>query len=284
VCHHDHAPIVRQAMATNKIAPALATVSPHDFQTRDDTRVLSPRRGDRTAGAEDFLKICSAREGRKPGPISLSPNDLGLLLYTSGTTGRPKGAMISHANLAFNVANSVLWMKLHSGSRIPGLAPLFHITGFVLHTGVAFGVGCSMALQYRVQPELVLDVIREYRPTFAIAAITAFNALMNAPGAVPADFECFKTAFSGGAPIAPVLRQSVKDRLGIDLHPVYGMTESCSPTHVAPLGLEPPVDAASGAMQSACRSLRRTPGSPDLKESSCPLGRRVRSGCAVRRS
>ncbi|MBV8593130.1 MAG: AMP-binding protein, partial [Caulobacteraceae bacterium] len=205
----------------------------------------------RTAPAgrdQDLLNICRLRAGRRPPEISLAAEELGLILYTSGTTGQPKGAMISHGSLVFNVENSILWMKLHEGSRILALAPIFHITGFVLHIGVAFGARCSMALHYRVQPALVVDVIREYRPTFTIAAITAFNALMNEPGASPGDFACFEGTFTGGAPVAPALRAAVKARLGIDLLPVYGMTESCSPTHIAPLGLEPPVDPATGAL------------------------------------
>src|SRR6185295_4110940 len=163
-------------------------------------------------------------------------------------TGRPKGAVISQASLAFNGQNSTLWMNIGPKSRVLGLAPLFHITGFVLHMGVAFETGCSLALHYRFQPDAVLDVMRAYRPTFTIAAVTAFNALMNAEGVRAEDLASFEHVFSGGAPIAPALREAVRARLGIDLYPCYGMTETCSPTHVAPIGVEVPVDPATGAL------------------------------------
>jgi long-chain acyl-CoA synthetase len=248
VCHDDHVAVVTEALADIGRTIPVATVKARDFQHTDDHRLLPPGPETAVAEASDFLHICRRGAGQRPPEAALTGEDLGLILYTSGTTGQPKGAMISHASLAFNIENSIAWMQLHRGSRILGLAPIFHITGFVLHMGVAIGAGCSLALHYRVHPEAVLDVVRAYRPTFTIAAITAFNALMNTPSATAEDFACFEAAFTGGAPVAPALRKAVQERLGLDLHPVYGMTESCSPTHIAPLGCDPPVDPASGAL------------------------------------
>jgi long-chain acyl-CoA synthetase len=124
---------------------------------------------------------------------------------------------------------------------------MFHITGFILHLGLAIAAGASQALHYRFDPGVVVETARNYRPTFTIAAITAFNALMHYPGASAADFACFTHVCSGGAPIAPTLRDSIAHRLGITLSPVYGMTETTSPTHAVPIGMTPPVDTASGA-------------------------------------
>jgi long-chain acyl-CoA synthetase len=141
-----------------------------------------------------------------------------------------------------------MWFGLHNQSRVLGVAPLFHVTGFVLHMGVTLDQGCSMALHYRVRADAVLDIIRDYRPTFTIAAITAYNALMAVQGVSVADFAGFETAFSGGAPIAPALRLLVREKLGLELLPVYGMTESCSATHITPRGYDVPVDPATGAL------------------------------------
>ncbi|HKX79132.1 MAG TPA: AMP-binding protein, partial [Novosphingobium sp.] len=246
VCHDDHLATVRLALEAAGLASvAIASANARDFQSRNDERVLPPRLAN---GAHDFLAICNARAARVPAEVARDSGSTGLILYTSGTTGVPKGAVISHSSLIFNAHTSGRWMHLSNRSRILGLAPLFHITGFVLHMAVGFVAGCSVALQYRFQPDAVLEMLRAYRPTFTIAAITAFNALMNAPAAAKDDFVSFEHVFSGGAPIAPVLREVVREKLGIELWPVYGMTESCSPTHIAPPGLAIPVHPEIGAL------------------------------------
>ena len=223
----------------------IVTVRARDFQNTDDPRLLP---ADTEKGTDDFLAICRQHSGRKPSSVSLDESGTALILYTSGTTGAPKGAVISHASLAFNTQTSISWMRITGATRILALAPFFHITGFVLHMGVALGAGCSVALHYRFQPEAVLDVIRAYRPTFTIAAITAFNALMHAATGSPDDFASFEHVFTGGAPVAPALREAVRAHLGIELYPVYGMTESCSPTHIAPPGVAVPVHPETGAL------------------------------------
>ena len=247
ICHDDHHPVVAQAIASSGIgAVDIVTASGRDFQSANDARLLPPP--PTQCAARSLVAICAERSGKAPRDVRLDPSRTGLILYTSGTTGVPKGAVISHASLAINIRTSITWMRISPMSRILAVAPFFHITGFVLHMGIALAAGCSMAAHYRFQPAAVLDVIRDYRPTFTVAAITAFNALMNTPGVAAADFHSFTEVFSGGAPIAPALRDQVAEKLGLDLRPVYGLTESCSPTHIAPPGIDIPVHAETGAL------------------------------------
>lgn len=134
-----------------------------------------------------------------------APADVGLLLYTSGTTGDPKGAMLRHSGLAFNGEMFAHWCALDGNSRVLAIAPFFHITGFVCHMLAALSARATLITYGRFEPGVVLDVIRGTRPTSTIGAITAFNALLNAPEALPDDFSSFERVYSGGAPIPKAL-------------------------------------------------------------------------------
>jgi long-chain acyl-CoA synthetase len=249
VGHDDHAAVLLEALDTAKLrdVPVIA-VSARARLTRFDERVL-PQPVQRPGGTLDFeAEIASHAQGPALPVVPVSGADTGLILYTSGTTGEPKGAMISQSSLAFDARCSALWFGIDAESRILALAPMFHITGFVLHMSVAIAAGCSHALIYRFETGVVADACREYRPTFTIAAITAFNALMHYPGASKADFASFDRVGSGGAPIAPALRQAILDKLGFAVSPVYGMTETAATTHAVPFGADVPMDAGSGAL------------------------------------
>ncbi len=247
VAHDDHAPTALEGLEKAGLAARVLSVSAHDFQTRDEPRVL-PGRRQTPDGATDFLAAIRAHDAAGPPPHTPAPDDLGLLLYTSGTTGQPKGAMLRHSGMAFTSQIFRDWAPVPPGSVILGIAPLFHITGIIAHVGVAFSARCPLILHYRFESSLVLDVIRERRPTFTGGAITAFNALMNAPGVGLEDFVSFAGLMSGGAPIAPALADAIEAKLGQAVFPAYGMTETTSPTHIGPKSRRPPVDPTSGAM------------------------------------
>lgn len=217
------------------------------FQSRNDARVI-PAQDDAAPAAPLLETILAQAPAKSPPPLQLDGEAIGLLLYTSGTTGVPKGAMIRHRNLGFNGQSLRDWCALNARSRILGIAPFFHITGFACHIAAAFSARGGLIMHYRVEPTLLLDVIREHRPTFTIGAITAFNALSNIPGLSHEDMACFDRIYSGGAPIPPKLLEHIDARFGVKVHSSYGMTELTAPSHLAPFMADIPVDSESGAL------------------------------------
>jgi long-chain acyl-CoA synthetase len=224
------------------------TTSPLEFQTRGDERLFAEMARSRPAGTEDFMEVISAARGRHPEPVELSGDDIAFLGYTSGTTGPPKGAMSTHANVVFNAQTYRDWIDIGEDDSILGVAPLFHITGVIGHTALALLVPCPLVLAYRFEPSVVLDAIREHRPTFTVGAITVFIALMNAPGVQKDDLASLVKIYSGGAPIPPSAVEAFTQQFGHYIHNIYGLTETNSPSHGVPLGAEAPVDEASGAL------------------------------------
>src|SRR5919198_688452 len=178
----------------------------------------------------------------------LTPDDVAVLSYTSGTTGRPKGAMNTHGNIVFNSEVYRVWMQLGQGDVVLGAAPLFHITGLIAHLGVTMLAGLPLVLFYRFDPAEALRLIERWKCTFTVASITAFLALMEHPDIKTRDLATLCKVYSGGAPIAPAVTQRFQERTGAYIHNIYGLTETNSPSHAVPLGTRAPVDPLSGAL------------------------------------
>ncbi|MFI0355936.1 class I adenylate-forming enzyme family protein [Actinomadura sp. 9N407] len=219
-----------------------------DGQTRDDPRLFDGMERAIPDGTLDLEQVFTTYRGKKPAPALPDGDDVAVLSYTSGTTGAPKGAMNTHASMAFNCQTYREWTALTETDRILGLAPLFHITGLIGHVGAALLTGCPLILAHRFEPSVMLDAIREHHPTFTVGAITAFIALTSRPDVSKDDFASFRIVYSGGAPIAPAVHDRILDDTGVDIHNIYGLTETNSPTHAVPMGRRAPVDPATGSL------------------------------------
>jgi long-chain acyl-CoA synthetase len=224
------------------------TCSPLDWQARNDARLFPDAGKQRPLGTFDLLEMLDEYAGRHPNAPAPKTDDVAILTYTSGTTGVPKGAMNTHANLTFNSQTYRDWMGITPEDSVLGVAPLFHITGLVGHLGLALLVPCPLVLAHRFEPNVVIDTIREHRPTFTVGAITVFIALAGVDGVGKDDFASFRMLYSGGAPIAPAVTDRFEEQTGLYIHNIYGLTETTSPSHGVPLGARAPVDPNSGAL------------------------------------
>ena len=222
--------------------------SARDDQTRDDARIFSGGSAPARVGTRWLNAVIAEHRGAVAPPVQADPAAAAVLTYTSGTTGVPKGAINTQAGLAFNSQTYRDWMKLDEQDVVLGIAPLFHITGLVGHVCLSLLLGARLVLLHRFDGGVVLDAIREHRPTFTVGAITAFNNIAGQPGATTEDFASLRTVYSGGAPISPQVRDDIRARTGMEVHNIYGMTETTSPTHAVPLGVSAPVDTATGAL------------------------------------
>ncbi|QIG45490.1 long-chain fatty acid--CoA ligase [Nocardioides anomalus] len=238
-CPHALAPAAEAATAGTDVAWTLV-VSERSFQRRDDPRVFaSPR-----VESDDLVALPAAEAAY----ADVGPDDPALFTYTSGTTGPPKAALNTHANLLAVCDTYAPWVGLVPGDRVFAMAPLFHITGAVVNATIALVHDCALVLIGRFRPDVAIDAFVEHRVSFTIGAITAFNAIAALPHAAREHFASFTSVYSGGAPIPPSTVARFEERFGVYVHNAYGMTETSSAVVAVPRGTPAPVDPAYGAL------------------------------------
>ncbi|MDI2028246.1 AMP-binding protein [Saccharopolyspora sp. TS4A08] len=239
---------VADGVVANTEVRTVITTSELEYQTRGDQRVFGGVERVSCAGTVDMAEMIERHRGSVPPQVSIGPDDVALLTYTSGTTGPPKGAMATHRNVVFNAQTYRDWVGIGSGDVILGVAPLFHITGLIGHVALSLLVGAPLVLMYRLDPDVTLETVREEGATFTVGSITVFIALMNSPGAEKEALASLTKVYSGGAPIPPSTVKAFQDTFGHYIHNIYGLTETTSPSHGVPFGVDAPVDPASGAL------------------------------------
>lgn len=251
VCLDEVAPVVAEVLHGTAVQVTVVAAT-RDLQQRDDPRVMSDAAvdaGSLLPGALSLVDVLDRWAGRRPGVGgAVMASDPAFLVYTSGTTGDPKGARLTHANVVANAQNYRDWMQLGPDDVVLAVAPLFHITGLVGHAVLSLLLPAPLVLGHRFRADVMVDLVREHRPTFTVGAITAFVAMADVPGVGPRDFASLRSLWSGGAPIAPATADRVQRALGHYVHNAYGLTETASITHLVPPGRTAPVDPASGAL------------------------------------
>ncbi len=228
----------------------IITTSPLDLLGTDPNRPDQLKGVPKQTFAEtrDFMELIQAYSDRETTIARPRPRDMAYLVYTSGTTGPAKGAMIRHANVLHNAIVYQQACRLDRSDVVLGVAPLFHITGIVAHQAIAFHLAIPIVMFARFDVQESLRLIEKYRVTFTVASITVYIAMLNHPQLKHYDLSNFKKAYSGGAPVSPSTVKRFRDEMGLMLYNVYGLTESCSPATITPLGMEGPVDEHTGAL------------------------------------
>jgi long-chain acyl-CoA synthetase len=172
-----------------------------------------------------------------PPVVNLHPTDLACLQYTGGTTGLPKGAMLTHRNLVASVAQIRAFLLVgHQDAQdtVLGIMPFFHVYGMngLMNLGVHLAATLVLIPQPEVKP--IIDAIVAERPTFFTGVPALFVALNNYRGIDQVDLSSIKAMFSGAAPLPVEVMEKFEARTGARIAEAYGMTEASSVTHVNP--------------------------------------------------
>ncbi len=160
-------------------------------------------------------------------PAQTPAAEVAACLYTSGTTGRPKGALLTHANILANIDSFGQVIRCGPEDVFCCVLPMFHSFAATVMTLFPISLGATVVVESRFAPEPLLRALGERRCTFFAGVPAMYALLANCPE-VPADLSALRLCVSGGAPLPVDVLHRFEERYGIPIYEGYGPTE-CSP-------------------------------------------------------
>jgi O-succinylbenzoate-CoA ligase len=182
--------------------------------------------GDGPDWAEDYDQVCADAPTEEP-EINAADDDLLFIMYTSGTTGLPKGAVHTHATMAWASISTNHTADIRYADRYLVILPLFHV-GALLPATANIHRGTTLVVLRAFDADLVFDVIERERITTGLAVPAMLQFMLQSPNRDRINLDGVRWMISGAAPV-PVSLIEAYAELGIEIHQVYGLTESCGP-------------------------------------------------------
>lgn len=164
-------------------------------------------------------------------PVTIEPlKDIAVQQYTGGTTGIPKGAMLTHANVSANVSQIEMWGGdfYRPGKKLVAVLPFFHIFAMTACLNISLANGLELLMLPRFELKALLDLIKRKRPEYIKAVPTLIHALCSSTLSAKYDLSCLEFCISGGAPLSASVREEFEKTTGGIVVEGYGLTE-CSP-------------------------------------------------------
>jgi len=162
----------------------------------------------------------------KPRFPSPKPDDMAVLLYTSGTSGNPKGVMLTHGNLQSDVDGAIESAQLKHQHRFLGVIPLFHAFGFTAMMLAPIQLGATIFYIARFSAVATVQAIREHQASLLFGVPSMFAAMLHLKNASAEDFRSIYAIISGGEPLPGALSQAFALRFGVTLYEGYGLSET----------------------------------------------------------
>lgn len=176
--------------------------------------------------------------GNSPKPVEIDPHDdIAVLQYTGGTTGVPKGAMLTHQNLSANIEQMrCVFEKARLGEeKMLCVLPFFHVFAMTVAQNLSIILGAEMVLQPRFELKALLEAVKRKQVTLFPGVPTLYTAINNSPMTANYDLSSISLCLSGGAPLPVEVKESFEKLTGCVLVEGYGLTESSPVAAVNPL-------------------------------------------------
>jgi fatty-acyl-CoA synthase len=194
--------------------------------------VSAPRQ--KIADAGVTLWTDALAKNMKPGDLTMGPDDLCVIPYSSGTTGRPKGCMLTHANVMHTTITNTTWFQNTQDSSQLVVLPFFHVTSMQGGMNGPIYVGNTIVLMCRWDREVAAELMQRYRVMGWTAISTMVIDFLANPKLADYDLSSIQRISGGGAAMPAAVAQRVIDLVGSPYIEGYGLTETIAPTHINP--------------------------------------------------
>ncbi len=174
-------------------------------------------------------------QAQSPTSMTAALDDLVIMPYTSGTTGKPKACMHTHRSALFTAVLQARWYRLGHDDVMTGFMPLFHVAGMQGSMNAAIVAGATLVLMARWDNDLIPDLFEAHGVTFWNAAPTMIVDVLASVGFRDSSLARLKVLTGGGATMPAAVAERLKTRFNLAYIEGYGMTETMSPTHLNPL-------------------------------------------------
>lgn len=204
------------------------------------TLAKEKKEGDRITlrtGDHTLTGLVNANQGKKAAPVEISSDDRAVFMYTGGSTGVSKGAVLLHRNLVANVLQVKAWsIDFADGKEvILAVLPFFHSFGMTTCLNLGLTSGCKLLMMPRFVLADVLKAIDKHKPTIFPGVPTIYVAINNAPDLNKYDISSIKVCVSGAAPLPVEVQQTFEKNTGGKLVEGYGLSETSPVTHANPV-------------------------------------------------
>ena len=173
--------------------------------------------------------------GLQPRAHESGPGDLAVLPYTSGTTGLPKGCMLTHANLLSTSTGACVWSPTSSEAVVLGVLPMFHLTGMQSNMNIPIQLGGTTVLMTRWDRDTAAELIQRHRVTGVTGITTMIVDFLANPDLGKYDLSSIVRIGGGGASMPEAVAAKLEQMLGMPFLEGYGLTETSAPSHVNPV-------------------------------------------------
>jgi len=224
--------LIRPGMLEHVIAGAHAEYLPPQTDLPLPDFVRAPLAIPEANGVTPWAKVMTA--ALAPGAHRAGPDDLAVMPYTSGTTGKPKGCMHTHSTVLATSTASAHWRGSSSGAVVLSVLPMFHVTGMQTGMNTPIQAGAKMVVMTRWDRECAAMQISRARVTAFTAITTMMVDFLGNPNLENYDLSSLNTLGGGGAAMPEGLARKLVDRLGLEFIEGYGLSETMAPTHTNP--------------------------------------------------
>lgn len=165
----------------------------------------------------------------------LESDDTAVILFTSGTTGKPKGAMLTHQNLYRNARDTGKYLRMNEEDRIITALPMFHVFCLTVALNAPLMCGATLLIQPKFSPKEVFSLAKKYKPTIFAGVPTMYNFLLQYSDSDPKELQSLRLCISGGASMPVALLENFEKKFQVIVSEGYGLSEASPVTCFNPL-------------------------------------------------